>query len=157
METIKQSSWQIRCASGEHMQQFGAVLGAALPPGSVLGLVGQLGAGKTTLVQGLARGMRVSDPDQVVSPTYTLVNEHTGATASLVHIDFYRLADAHAAEPLGIGEQLWRGDAVVAVEWADHLPTLMPPHTIWLHVVSQSDGSRLCSVRGMAQPAACSP
>lgn len=119
-------------------QRYAAALAEKLTPGSVIALVGELGAGKTSFVQGLAQGMGVHDMGQVLSPTYTLVNEYPGARGTLVHVDLYRLADAEAARSLGIEEQLHRRDAVVAVEWANHFPELVPGHAVWIELVAVS-------------------
>jgi tRNA threonylcarbamoyladenosine biosynthesis protein TsaE len=113
-------------------------------------LVGPLGAGKTTFVQGLARGLGVAELSEVLSPTYTLVNEYPTRPKEkirrLVHIDLYRLADGAKAEALGIDEYLHRADAVVAVEWADSQPQLFGPETIWVRFVGA--GERTIEIEG---------
>jgi tRNA threonylcarbamoyladenosine biosynthesis protein TsaE len=101
-------------------------LAERLGPGDVVVLVGELGAGKTTFVQGLADGLGVPRLREVVSPTYTLVNEHLGGRVPLVHLDLYRLTDAESAHALGLAEQLARTDAVIAVEWGEKFPELLP-------------------------------
>ena len=113
-----------------------------LSPGAVLALVGDLGAGKTTFVQGLAEGLEVFDLAEVVSPTYALVNEYAAPGAPLVHVDFYRLDEPDTVRALGIEEQLYRKDAVLAVEWADKLPDLLPPHTTWIHIDRIDENTR---------------
>ena len=108
-------------------QAAGLALGAAVQPGQVIALRGNLGAGKTTFVQGLARGLGVSG--RVSSPTFVLVNEYTGANGvRLAHIDTYRLGVAalDEAEGLGIEDLLEDGVAVVAIEWADRILELLP-------------------------------
>ena len=107
-ETIVSSSEADTVAAGER-------LGRRLPPGAVVLLFGDLGAGKTAFVRGLARGLGVSD-DEVTSPTFTLVQEYRGRT-TLHHVDLYRLEPAEVAD-LGLDE-LTSGDAVVAIEWAE--------------------------------------
>lgn len=109
-------------------QALGRALAAALKPPLVIALHGDLGAGKTTFVQGLAAGLGVRS--RVSSPTFILVNEHRGAGGTrLVHVDAYRLgAAAHAeAEDIGLAELLEDENAVVAVEWADRVAELLPP------------------------------
>lgn len=96
--------------------ELGASLGAALQPGDVVLLYGQLGAGKTAFVRGLARGIG-APPDEVSSPTFTLVQEYAGARATLYHVDLYRL-DPTEVQDLGL-EELVSGDGIVAIEWAE--------------------------------------
>jgi tRNA threonylcarbamoyladenosine biosynthesis protein TsaE len=117
-----------------------AALGRIAPGGTVLALTGELGAGKTSFVQGLAHGLEVPDLTQVLSPTYTLVNEYPGGRLTLVHVDCYRLASSAAAVALGLDEQLGRAEAITAVEWADLLPDLMPPTAVWVRL-ERGDGS----------------
>ncbi len=97
---------------------FARDLAAQLRPGSVLLLIGDLGAGKTTLVRGLALGLGL-DPDAVSSPTFTLIQEYRG-DRTLYHVDLYRLQGAEI-DDLGLDE-LSAGDAIVAIEWAEKLP-----------------------------------
>lgn len=98
--------------------RLGRELAARLAPGAVVLLFGQLGAGKTAFVRGLAEGLGAS-PDEVTSPTFTLIQEYAGPT-TLFHVDLYRLTPAET-DDLGLDE-LMAGDGVVAIEWADRLP-----------------------------------
>jgi tRNA threonylcarbamoyladenosine biosynthesis protein TsaE len=93
-------------------------LAASLRAGDVLLLAGDLGAGKTTFVKGLAAGLGI-DPDDVSSPTFTLLHEYRGGKLTLYHADLYRL-DRTATEDLGLEEAGVR-DGVLAIEWADRL------------------------------------
>jgi len=93
-------------------------LATRLAPGAVVLLYGNLGAGKTAFVRGLAEGLGAS-PDEVTSPTFTLIQEYAGPTR-LFHVDLYRLTPAET-DDLGLDE-LMAGDGVVAIEWADRLP-----------------------------------
>jgi len=93
-------------------------LAVQLVPGDVVLLSGNLGAGKTTFVRGLAAGLGI-DPDQVTSPTFTLVHEYRGGRLTLYHADLYRLDKAATAD-LGL-EELGVSDGVLAIEWPERL------------------------------------
>lgn len=106
---------EIVTASEEETSAAGARLAARLSPGDVVLLFGNLGAGKTAFVRGMAEGLGAS-PDEVSSPTFTLVQEYQGR-ATLYHVDLYRLEPAEI-DDLGL-EELVSGDGIVAIEWAD--------------------------------------
>ncbi len=109
--------------SPEETRRLGVLLAALLQPGDVLALSGDLGAGKTTLIQGLARGLGITQP--VTSPTFILINEYR-STPPLYHVDCYRLEDA-PAEAWAIGlDELLHNDGICAIEWADRLEKLLP-------------------------------
>lgn len=111
-------------------QVLGQALGAQLSAGSVLLLKGDLGSGKTTLVQGLGKGLGI---DEIDSPTFTLINEYTKGRLPLYHIDLYRLSAAEA-DALYL-ETYWEGvevePGIVAIEWSERLSHL-PPEPIEL-------------------------
>jgi tRNA threonylcarbamoyladenosine biosynthesis protein TsaE len=101
----------------------GRDLARDLSAGSVVLLSGDLGAGKTAFVRGLAEGLGV-DPAEVSSPTFTLVQEYRGGRLPLVHADLYRLNDPREIDDLGLEEL--GAEAVLAIEWADRLPRPVP-------------------------------
>jgi tRNA threonylcarbamoyladenosine biosynthesis protein TsaE len=101
-------------------------LAASLHAGSVLLLSGNLGAGKTAFVRGLAAGLGI-DPDEVSSPTFTLIHEYRGGRLTLYHVDLYRLERAATAD-LGL-EELGVSDGVLAIEWPDRLSHELPDAT----------------------------
>ena len=142
-------SWKVSTRSARGTQALARKIGASLSPGAVIALVGDLGAGKTTFVQGLAEGLGVLDPSTVLSPTYTLVNEYPAQSGVLVHVDFYRLENADAGRALGIEEQLARPDGVVAVEWAENLPELIPEHAVWIRIADSGGKSRDFEITGL--------
>jgi tRNA threonylcarbamoyladenosine biosynthesis protein TsaE len=108
-------SGPIQTTTEEETAAAGERLAAALGPGDVVLLYGELGAGKTAFVRGLARGLGASDRD-VTSPTFTLVQEYAGRLP-LYHVDLYRL-EPKEVEDLGL-EELVSADGVVAIEWAE--------------------------------------
>lgn len=103
-------------ASESETEQAGEQLAAGLRRGSVVLLYGDLGAGKTAFVRGLARGLG-ANPEDVSSPTFTLIQEYAGRDTTLYHVDLYRL-EAAEIDDLGL-EDLVSGDGVVAIEWAE--------------------------------------
>ena len=105
-------------ASEAETQAVASELAVTLKPGDVLLLSGDLGAGKTTFVKGLAAGLGI-DPDEVSSPTFTLLHEYRGGRLTLYHADLYRL-DKTATDDLGLEETGVR-DGVLAIEWPDRL------------------------------------
>ena len=104
--------------SEEETTEVARTLAATLTPGAVLLLSGQLGAGKTAFVRGLAAGLGI-DPEEVSSPTFTLVHEYRGGRLTLYHADLYRL-EKTATEDLGLEEKRV-AEAVLAIEWPDRL------------------------------------
>lgn len=102
-------------------------LAGSLSAGTVVLLIGPLGAGKTAFVRGLAEGLGVR-PDAVSSPTFTLLQEYRGGRVPLVHVDLYRLDDPRDIDDLGLDEI--GVDGVVAIEWADKLPRPLAPDAI---------------------------
>ena len=101
----------------------GRELAATLAPETAVLLFGDLGAGKTAFVRGLAEGLG-ADPSDVSSPTFTLIQEYRGGRLPLLHVDLYRLDDSREIDDLGL-EELGSG-GVVAIEWAEKLPRPIP-------------------------------
>jgi len=109
---------EVVTTSPEETEALGAALGRAARGGELLGLVGELGAGKTCFVRGLAAGLGI-DPAHVHSPSFTIATEYRGGRVPLTHVDFYRLERPHDEEPL-LRDALY-GAGVAAVEWFDRL------------------------------------
>ena len=101
----------------------GREIAPGLSAGSVVLLLGDLGAGKTALVRGLAEGLGIH-PDEVTSPTFTIIQEYRGGRLPLFHVDLYRLNDAREVDDLGLDEIA--ADGVLAIEWAERLPRTPP-------------------------------
>jgi tRNA threonylcarbamoyladenosine biosynthesis protein TsaE len=123
----------IEVVGAERMAELGAQLGKACRSGDVIALVGELGAGKTVLAQGLARGLGVPDDVPITSPTFTLVNEYQHGRLTLHHVDLYRLERAAELEHVGLWD-LYRGDGVVVVEWFDRFPEVRPRELLELRI-----------------------
>ena len=112
----------IRTATAEDTRAAGAQLATVLQPHDVVVLTGELGAGKTTLVQGIARGLGATE--HVASPTFTLVREYTSGRVPLAHVDLYRLEREQEVIDLALDE-LEDGERVLLVEWGDPVADLL--------------------------------
>ncbi|MCG3126192.1 MAG: tRNA threonylcarbamoyladenosine biosynthesis protein TsaE [Phycisphaerae bacterium] len=130
-----------------------ASIGAAAAGRDVFALTGPLGAGKTHFVKGLARGLSVPADQVVVSPTFVLVREYAGRLR-VYHVDAYRLRHADELTALGFDEMLADDGAVLAIEWADHVGELLPPHAVWLDLAYAASGGRELRIRGSSPRAA---
>ena len=125
---------------------LGERMARQLQPGDVVGLVGEVGAGKTSLVRGLARGLGVEDPDAIASPTYLLVVEHAGPKP-LLHADAYLPAKLAGFLADGGLEYLFQPSAVACVEWADRITALVPQGALWVELSMAPDGGRNVAFR----------
>jgi tRNA threonylcarbamoyladenosine biosynthesis protein TsaE len=134
---------RLRSADEATTKAIGAALAGLLDPGDVVGLAGDLGAGKTRLVQGAAAALGVDDP--VLSPTFMLLREYDG-DLPVHHVDAYRLAGPVELEDLGLDEVL-AADAVAFVEWADRVAAVLPESWLELVLHIRDDDSREVDVR----------
>jgi tRNA threonylcarbamoyladenosine biosynthesis protein TsaE len=122
--------------SEEETAAIARELGTRLKPGDVVLLSGNLGAGKTAFVRGLAAGLGI-DPSDVSSPTFTIVHEYRGGRLTLYHVDLYRL-ETTAAGDLGL-EEMGVADGVLAIEWPDRLTHDLPgARTVTLEIVDET-------------------
>ena len=121
---------------------IGRDLAPCLSAGSVVLLFGDLGAGKTAFVRGLAEGLGVK-PEEVSSPTFTIVQEYRGGRAPLFHADLYRLNGRREIEELGLDDVTAGG--VLAIEWADRLPQ-PPPGAVHVTIVHAGEKERTVTV-----------
>ena len=127
-------------SSEDEMVMLGRRIAECLQGGEVLGLVGDLGAGKTHLVRGILEGLGAGDP--AASPTFSLVHEHNDGRVPAAHFDFYRMKSADEALGMGWDEYLVSG-SVLLVEWADRFDgALMPEDTQWLVLKHESATER---------------
>lgn len=127
-ETFHTSSEDETIALGER-------LALTLPAKGVVLLIGNLGAGKTTLAKGIVKGLGAASPDEVSSPTFTLIHEYSDR---VYHVDLYRLDDPRAVARLGLDE-LFDRDAVVLIEWGERFPELLPEDRTEIRL-TQTDG-----------------
>lgn len=141
---------QFHLPNAEATREFGKKLGRSLPANSILLLEGNLGAGKTTFVQGLGAGLDI--PESIESPTFTLINEYTTGRIPLYHLDLYRL-EASEIEDLNL-EQYWEGievePGIVAIEWADRLP-YKPESYLQIELIYTEKGQRMLTIINKGQ------
>ena len=132
---MKQIVAQIKSEGPEQTWAAAAALMESLEPGTVIALHGDLGAGKTCFIQGLAAAMGITDP--ITSPTYTLIGEYEGRM-KLNHIDLYRLANS--VEALGIGlEEYLESDGITAIEWAERAEEILPESMLHVSIEKGCD------------------
>ena len=125
--------------SAEQTRRFGMRLGAMLRPGDLVGFTGDLGAGKTTLISGIAQGWGTLD--HVTSPTFVLVNEYErGDGATLFHMDAYRIGSVWEAEELDFERMLQKGAMVI--EWAERIAPILPNERLWINMKYVSEETR---------------
>lgn len=114
--------WEIRSDSPIFTEKVGESLGKLLGPGDVVSLIGELGAGKTVFVHGVARGLEVQDP--VSSPSFLIVQEYRGKYP-VFHCDFYRLDSYQELEDIG-WDDYSRREGVILIEWGNRIPEALP-------------------------------
>jgi len=134
-------------SSEEETIDAGERLAHLLPPRSVVLLIGNLGAGKTTLAKGIARGLGAADPAEVSSPTFTLIHEY-GNPPRVYHIDLYRLDAPDQVATLGLDE-LFERNAIILVEWGEKFLTLMPADRVEVQLNITGAESRQLVVSGL--------
>lgn len=117
-----------RTRSEDETIALGERLARTLPRGATVLLIGKLGAGKTTLAKGIVQGLGAAPPEEVSSPTFTLIHEY-GSPPAVYHVDLYRLESARDAATLGLDE-LFDSSAMVLIEWGERFPELMPPERV---------------------------
>jgi len=121
--------FEIISHSLEETQQLAARLGELARAGDLVCLQGELGAGKTSFVQGVGRGLGIAD--SIHSPTFILANEHRGGRLPLYHIDLYRVESVDEAIGFGLDDYL-AGDGVVVIEWAEKIRDALPRERLWI-------------------------
>lgn len=129
--------------SADETESLGERIGRALEPETVIALIGDLGAGKTTLTKGIGRGLESSD--LIHSPTFTLIHEHRGRIP-IYHFDVYRLGGPEQMEDLGY-EDYFYGKGVSIVEWAERIEELLPPDHLEIRITAQESDERTFEIR----------
>jgi len=128
-----------RTASEAETIALGERLARELPRRGVVLLIGNLGAGKTTLAKGIVNGLGAAPPDEVSSPTFTLIHEYGEGRA--YHVDLYRLDDPREVATLGL-EEIFDRDALVLIEWGERFPNLMPADRTEIRIKTIADDER---------------
>jgi tRNA threonylcarbamoyladenosine biosynthesis protein TsaE len=146
VETPRKASGEFLTHSPQETVRLGKILGELLAPGDVVALIGDLGAGKTTLAKGIACGAGVEDEGDVTSPTFVLVNEYQGRFP-VYHADLYRLQDVNEAEDLGWEEFIF-GNGISLVEWAEKIPEILPDDRIEIRISWLNAEERKLNIAG---------
>lgn len=121
-------------------QKAGQKFSAKLKPGDVVGFVGDLGAGKTTFIQGMAKGLGVKE--RIISPTFILMRSYE---PNFFHVDLYRLEGDIKAEfeNLGLSHLISEGKSIIAIEWAQKAKSILPKRTIWVNINETGEEGRI--------------
>jgi tRNA threonylcarbamoyladenosine biosynthesis protein TsaE len=136
----------LKTKSASETIRIGRSIGSRLRSGDVVALVGELGAGKTQFIKGLAAGLGASKGAYVSSPSFTLINEYPGGIP-LYHIDLFRLGGEKEAEDLGL-EDYFRGDGITVIEWADKISSLLPEEILLIHIAYTGKTTRTLEIIG---------
>ncbi len=132
--------------SDEETRDVGRQLAAKLPRSGIVLLIGDLGAGKTTLTKGIAEGRGAASADEVSSPTFTLIHEY-GDPVSVYHVDLYRLDTAEEVRRLGLDDLLDQ-PALLILEWAERFPELWPEERMEIRLAHLGEDHRRIEVSG---------
>lgn len=134
-----------RCASADDTRKLGTLLAQKLSPGDVVCLTGELGAGKTTMVKGMAPVFGLDEHD-ITSPSFTIIAEY-GGNPPLYHIDLYRL-DEKEIGSLGLREYLY-GEGISVIEWAEKAGAEVPDTCIRVNIMHAENGTRTITIQGI--------
>jgi tRNA threonylcarbamoyladenosine biosynthesis protein TsaE len=132
--------------SPEETIAFGRTLTDLLSPPKLVLLRGDLGAGKTTLVKGIAAGFEAAEEEDVTSPTFTLVHEYRGSRANLYHIDLYRIDTQRELETLGLDDLRSERDSILLIEWGEKFPRLVRERDVEISLERQSETGRKITI-----------
>jgi tRNA threonylcarbamoyladenosine biosynthesis protein TsaE len=132
--------------SADETLAFGRALVHELAPPKLVVLRGDLGAGKTTLVKGIAEGFHAAEQEDVTSPTFTLIHEYRGQEATIYHIDLYRIDTERELATLGIDELLCDQHALVLIEWGEKFPRFVRERDVEIAIERLSENERRITV-----------
>jgi tRNA threonylcarbamoyladenosine biosynthesis protein TsaE len=139
----------LNSGSASETIRIGKEVGNRLRRGDVVALIGELGAGKTHFIKGLASGVGVKKSKYLSSPSFTLVNEYPGKVP-FYHIDLYRLETREDAEDLGLEEYV-QCEGVTVIEWADRIPSLIPKEALWIEIEYAGEKDRTIQITGKGE------
>lgn len=131
--------------SPEDTIKLGEKIGSLLKSGDVIAYSGGLGAGKTTITRGISIGLGLGD--EVISPTFSLVNEYTGENTRLYHFDMYRITSPDDLETTGFYDYLEDG-GILAIEWSENIESELPENTIRINIDRIDDNTRKITIDG---------
>lgn len=140
------NSAPLTVASPDEMKKLGIAIGSLLEEGETLAIVGNLGAGKTHLSQGIIEGLGALQA--ATSPTFSLVHEHADGRIPAYHFDFYRLKGEHELYSIGWEDYLDK-NGIVIVEWADMFPHALPDDASWLLITHKGENEREVEVKNL--------
>jgi tRNA threonylcarbamoyladenosine biosynthesis protein TsaE len=141
MRPVELMTREITTNSAEETIAFGRTLTKLLAPPTLVLLRGDLGAGKTTLVKGIAAAFEAAEEEDVTSPTFTLVHEYRGPRANLYHIDLYRVDTQRELETLGL-DDLRTENSILLIEWGEKFPRLVRERDVEISLENQSESGR---------------
>ncbi len=138
----KTTTREFTTASAEETIALGRELAHTLAPPQLVLLRGELGAGKTTLVKGIAEGLEAAPRDDVTSPTFTLIHEYRGPSATVYHIDLYRIDTERELATLGLDEMVRDERALVLIEWGEKFPRLNAERDVEIAIERSGESER---------------
>lgn len=144
---MKKTMKKIDCDSVEDTLKLGNGIGRLLKKGSVVALSGEFGAGKTTLIKGIAGGLGVKETRYVNSPSFVIIKEYKGRY-SVYHFDIHRLDNVSELETIGY-EDFFYSDGVALIEWADKIKELLPAEYLDIHLSIEGENRRSIELRGV--------
>jgi tRNA threonylcarbamoyladenosine biosynthesis protein TsaE len=135
--------------SAEETTELGRKLAAELKPGSIVLLRGDLGAGKTTMVKGIAEGFHAAEAERVTSPTFTLIHEYRGPEVTLYHIDLYRIDTQRELDTLAL-DDLMDGHSILVIEWGEKFERFVKERDVEIGIEHAGGDERLISLKSRA-------
>ena len=142
--TLRSGSSSQRLESPQATLEWGRILAKSLTPNTIIALSGELGAGKTHLVKGIALGLGLPIEDEVQSPTFVILSIYETAPP-LFHFDLYRLKTAEEFQALGFEEFFTRG-GICAIEWPERITSLLPLNTLRISLAHAGSGCRIATI-----------